>query len=100
MKKYFMSYCIMAFISIVTHETSAFELFNSANTTETEVLADQGMTCDQDKQLCVAEGHIQVNRGKSILTCNKLVVHFAKGAQGKQELKMIEAFGDVHIFSR
>lgn len=89
----------MALIALVSRESLAFDLFHSDNTTVTEVLADQGMTCDQDHKKCFAEGNIQVNRGKSILTCKKLVVHFAKGAQGKQELKMLEAFGDVHIYS-
>jgi LPS export ABC transporter protein LptC len=75
-------------------------LFHSAPANRTEIITDQGLICDQNQKQCMAEGHIQVKRGKGVLTCDKLIAHFDQGPTGKQELKMIEAVGHVHIFSK
>ena len=99
MRKLLISFGFMT-IFLLVHQTSvAFELLNSNEATVTEILTDQGLVCDQDQKICMAEGNIQVKRGKGNLTCNKLIVHFDQGEKGKQELKTLEAFGNVHIFS-
>jgi lipopolysaccharide export system protein LptA len=99
MRKNLIVFGLIAIVFMVIHECLAFELLNSNDTSVTEIITDQGIVCDQEQKICMAEGKIQVNRGKGILTCNKLIVHFDKGEKGKQELKTLEAFGNVHIFS-
>lgn len=100
MRKYWITHSILVFMSVFTFESKAFELLGSDTSTVTEILADHGMVCDQEKKQCTAEGNVRVFRGKSTLTCDKLVAYFVKNAQGKQELERLEAFGNVHIFSQ
>ncbi len=78
----------------------------SNKTTPLEINAQNGMICSQDKKRCTALGPVVSKKGTSVLNCQKLVVYFQDVAVQKkteshssaQDIKKIEAFGDVQFF--
>lgn len=100
MKRSWFPFYLLIPLHLFSHGAQALELFHSDTANTTEIISDQGMVCDQNQKQCMAEGHIQVKRGKSVLTCDKLIAYFDQGQSSKKELKMLEAIGHVHISSK
>ncbi|MFN7710063.1 MAG: LptA/OstA family protein [Holosporales bacterium] len=64
-----------------------------------EILADEGITCDDQQGQCTARGNVRAKRGDYTLTASLLRAHFSKDASGEQQITRLEAEGRVHIMS-
>ncbi len=64
-----------------------------------EILADDGIACDENQGHCTATGNVRAKRGDYTLTCKVLKAFFAKDAEGHQQITRLEAEGGVHMTS-
>jgi lipopolysaccharide transport protein LptA len=64
-----------------------------------EINSDNGISCDQESNVCTAKGNVLISQKDSRLRAQEVIVHIKKSADGKQQMQKVEAKGGVIIDS-
>lgn len=93
----FLSFC---FISSSVCDAFQFPSQKGGSQTSVEIDARGGIRCEKGRKVCTSTGGVVVRRGDMVLTAREVVAFFKEGVDGNQEVRRLEAHGNVHIYSK